>query len=76
MTSSWRTETGNLVCHWSDVGQRIQYSPRWMQETSDMQSGYLPPLPDFASHSPFGGGSWFQPHISCLGQGLFKFQNR
>jgi hypothetical protein len=25
----------------------------------------LPPLPDFASHSPFGGASWFErytPH--------------
>jgi hypothetical protein len=28
-----------------------------------VQSGYLPPVPDFASHSPFGGTtSWFQLH--------------
>jgi hypothetical protein len=26
-----------------------------MQETADIQSGYLPPVPDFSSHSPFGG---------------------
>jgi hypothetical protein len=33
-----------------------------MEETSNIQSGYLPPVPDFASHSPFGGADWFQPH--------------
>ena len=62
MRSSWQTEEGHLTCRWSDVGQRVQYNPRWMQGTSDIQSGFLPPPPDFASHSPFGGVSWFQPH--------------
>jgi len=34
-----------------------------MQEASTIQSGYLPPLPDFAGHSPFGGSTdWFQLH--------------
>ena len=64
MKSSWQTETGNLACRWSEVGQRVQYNPRWMQEASDIPSGYLPPLPDFASRSPFGGVSWFQPHTA------------
>jgi hypothetical protein len=31
-----------------------------MQEASDIQGSYLPPLPDFASHSPFGGAFWFE----------------
>ena len=62
MKLSWQTETGNLACCWSEVGQRVQYNPDWMQETSEVQVGYLPPLPDFASHSPFGGASWFEPH--------------
>ena len=63
MTSSWQTETGHLVCRWSDVGQLVRYDPRWMKETSDAQCSYLPPLlPDFASRSPFGGASWFQRH--------------
>jgi hypothetical protein len=31
-----------------------------MQEASDVQGSYLPPVPDFASHSPFGGATWFQ----------------
>ena len=62
---TWQTETGRLACRWSEVGQQVQYNPGWMQETSDIQSGYLPPLPDFASHSPFGGTtSWFQLHTS------------
>jgi hypothetical protein len=62
---SWQTETGHLACRWSETGQRVRYNPRWMQETSDLKSGYLPPAPDFASHSPFGGTtSWFQLHSS------------
>ena len=62
---AWQTETGHLACRWFEVGQRVQYNPGSMQETSDIQSGYLPPLPDFASHSPFGGTtSWFQLHVA------------
>jgi hypothetical protein len=62
---SWQTETGHLSCRWSEVGQRFPYNPRWMQEVSDIQSGYLPPGPDFASHSPFGGAThWFQLHTA------------
>jgi hypothetical protein len=65
MRSSWQAEDGHLACRWSEVGQRVRYKPRWMQETSQIQSGYLPPLPDFASHSPFGGATWFQPHTAA-----------
>jgi len=65
MTSSWQTETGHLLCRWSDLVQRVQYNPSWMRESSDIQSSYLPPLlPDFASRSPFGGAYWFRPHPS------------
>jgi hypothetical protein len=39
------------------VGQRVQSDPRWMQETLSLRGGYLSPVPDFASHSPFGGVS-------------------
>lgn len=60
ITSLWQTETGHLRCRWSEVGQRLRYHPRWMEEASDCQGSYLPPLPDFASHSPFGGAAWFQ----------------
>jgi hypothetical protein len=60
MSSSWKMETGHLVCRWFEVGRRVQYNPLWMQETSDVQGSYLPPTPDFASHSPFGGATWFQ----------------
>ena len=57
---SWQIETGRLVCRWSEVGRHVQYNPDWMQEASEMQGSYLPPIPDFASHSPFGGGTWFE----------------
>jgi hypothetical protein len=61
---AWQTRSGQLECRWFEVGPIVQYSPRWMQETSAIQSGYLSPVPDFASHSPFGGTtSWFQLHI-------------
>jgi hypothetical protein len=61
---SWQTETGRLACRWFDVGQRAEYNPRWMQEAVNTPSGYLPPVPDFASHSPFGGATWFQPYTA------------
>lgn len=61
---SWQTETGHLASRWSEVGQRVDYKPQWMQETSNMQSGYLPRVPDFASHSPFGGAFWFELHTT------------
>jgi len=62
MKSHWQIDTGQLAWRWSDLVQRVEYNPAWMQETSDPQSGYLPPPPDFASHSPFGGPDWFLPH--------------
>jgi hypothetical protein len=59
MKSAWSTETGHLVCRWAEAGQRVPYNPSWMQEASGMRGSYLPPIPDFASHSPFGGAFWF-----------------
>jgi len=61
MSRTWQVQAGHLSCNWSEAGQPIAYSPRWMTEASDIPSGYLPPLPDFASHSPFCGAFWFQP---------------
>ena len=60
MKSSWQTETGHLACRWSEMGQRLPYNAWWIMETPDVHGSYLPPIPDFASHSPFGGPSWFQ----------------
>jgi hypothetical protein len=60
MRSLWQMDSGHLVCRWSEVGQRAQYNPLWMQEASDAQGSYLPPAPNFASHSPFGGAAWFE----------------
>jgi len=62
MKSSWQTDIGTLACRWSEVGRRFQYQPAWMQEASGVQGSYLPPLPDFASHSPLAGASWFELH--------------
>jgi hypothetical protein len=62
MRSSWRTEKGHLECCWTEVWPRVEYNPRWMQETSE--SCYVPPVLDFASHSPFGGASWFLLHTA------------
>jgi hypothetical protein len=62
--SLWGMERGCLVCHWSGVGQRVPYNPSWMRDASDAQGSYLPPVPDFASHSPFGGPSWFERYTS------------
>ena len=67
MISSWQSETGHLGCSWSEVGQFVVYSPQWFREAPQMQSGYLEPVPDFASHSPFGGPDWFETHTARRG---------
>jgi hypothetical protein len=69
MRSSWQVETGHLACRWSEVGQRERYNPLWMQEASNIHGSYLPSVPDFASHSPFGAhsallGSYAMPLIA------------
>ncbi len=61
MTLSWQKNTGNLSCLWSEVGQQVQYASDWIHETTVVQSGHLPPVPDFASHSLLGSGEWFVP---------------
>jgi hypothetical protein len=58
MKTSWQSQTGSLACRWSEVGQCAVYHPRWFQDASDTQGSYLPSVPDFASHSPFGGAYW------------------
>jgi hypothetical protein len=54
MTSIWRAETGHLVWHWSEFGQRDRYRPQLDARQFRAPSGYIPPLPDFANRSPFG----------------------
>jgi len=59
--TAWVFEGEKLACQWSEVGQRTLEMPPWMDEP--MHGSYLPPPPDFASHSPFGGADWFTPHL-------------
>lgn len=61
MSASWRTDTGHLSCRWNEAGTCTPYNPSWMEECGDIRGSYLPPLPDFANHSPFGSPSWFLP---------------
>ena len=63
MRSSWQMKEGHLVRRWSGQVESSEDKPAWLQMSTDIQSGYLPPPPDFASHSPFGGpsGFWFLP---------------
>jgi hypothetical protein len=39
------------------------YDSPWMRTSSEIEGSYLPPTPDFANHSPFGGpySFWFLP---------------
>ena len=64
MTSSWQMKEGHIACRWSSAIQREKkYDPSWMQTNPDIRGSYLPALPDFANHSPFGGpySFWFLP---------------
>jgi hypothetical protein len=71
MKTSWQTETGALECRWDDLlpadGQRLDKNRPKALENSTMRGSYLPPPPDFASHSPFGGATWFYPNpANCI----------
>jgi hypothetical protein len=63
MTARWRAETGKLTCRWNDVGKHSGYDWTWMRDNAEVRGSYLPPVPDFASHSPFGGPDWFELHL-------------
>ena len=59
MTTSWEMEKGHLTCHWFEegrieAGKRAPYDAAWMRDAAGARGSYLPPLPDFADHSPFG----------------------
>jgi hypothetical protein len=60
--TGWVFDGSSIACRWVEVGQRTAYASRWMEQ-GDMDGSYLHPLPDFASHSPFGGATWFTPHL-------------
>lgn len=62
MSSLWQSIKGRLVCHWAEIEKCVQYSPCWAHKDSEIYCEYLPPAPDFAAHSPFGGADWFEPH--------------
>jgi hypothetical protein len=63
MTSSWQVKDGHIACRWSGLTERVKYESSCMQPDADIQGSYLPPMPDFAGHSPFGGpySFWFLP---------------
>jgi hypothetical protein len=61
MSTSWKTESGQLLVRWFEVGEGLRCNADWMRESPGMSGSYLEPVPDFAAHSPFGGPSWFDP---------------
>jgi len=63
MTSTWQIKDGRLVRSWFGQVERTEYESFVLESTSNIQSGYLPAMPDFSSHSPFGApsGFWFLP---------------
>jgi hypothetical protein len=62
MKMSWQTETDRLVCRWSEVGERVQYNPRWIQDASRnvLRKNVSPSALVFTRLSPFGG-RWYAP---------------
>lgn len=63
MNTSWDEGQGRLIHRWQAVGYSAEFNLQFIVENPNMQSGYLPATPDFASHSPFGDPvSWFQPN--------------
>lgn len=62
MKTSWQTETGGLLCRWSEVGEGMRSSAAWAEEAARSEDVKLSrALPDFAQHSLLGSGEWFVP---------------
>jgi hypothetical protein len=62
MKTAWQTETGSLECRWAGLPDRKPYNSAWFQQaSSEAYESALPPVPDFAAHSPLGSGEWFVP---------------
>jgi hypothetical protein len=69
MSASWQVEGGRLACRWSGLQQYSPYDAPWMREATEARGSYLPPLPNFASHSPFGGPSWLERFVPTGAKG-------
>ena len=62
MKARWQTEPGRILCTWSEIGERTEYNPPWMQEPSMRTEGHVSvAVPDFTMHSLLGSGEWFVP---------------
>ena len=58
----WQSESGGLVCRWSDLLESDQStSPVAREASTGVYARFVPPMPDFAAHSPLGSGEWFVP---------------
>ena len=69
MKSAWEANNGKLACCWGEFERRAPYNRSGMDETPQI-SCYVEPVPDFASHSPFGGADWFLPHWRSTNQAV------
>ena len=62
MKTSWQSESGGLVCRWSDLLESDQStSPVVGEVLTGVYERFVPPMPDFAAHSLLGSGEWFVP---------------
>ena len=58
MKTSWQSESGDLVCRWSDLLESDQStSPVVREALTGVYERFVPPMPDFAAHSLLGSGS-------------------
>lgn len=59
MKMAWDSGTDRILCRWSEAGERAQYKPSWIVDTSESSARVPSPVPDFTRLSPFGGKDWF-----------------
>lgn len=62
MNTAWQSESGSIECRWA-LALESGGAPSWLKERSakETRRDYVPPLPNFAEHSPFGSGEWIVP---------------
>jgi hypothetical protein len=61
MKTSWQSESGGLVCRWSALLDDESNSPITLRASTEAYASFMPPMPDFVTHSLLGSGEWYVP---------------
>jgi hypothetical protein len=59
MKTSWQSESGGLICRWSGLLDDESNSPITLRASTEAYASFMPPVPDFVTHSLLGESGTF-----------------